>query len=80
MDELTRLGFMKSSAKAAVGVTAVGALVTSSAEAADGQVGSEPVVAFVKDPRAGEITVMSGDREVIVRDPKLAAKIARAAR
>jgi hypothetical protein len=33
----------------------------------------------VKDPSNGEISVMSGDREVVVRDRKLAAKIARAA-
>jgi hypothetical protein len=37
------------------------------------------VVAYVKNPQDGEISVMSGDREVIVRDRKLAAKIARAA-
>jgi hypothetical protein len=70
---------VKSSAGAAASLTVVGALVTSQADADEGPVGSEPVVAYVKDPSIGEISVMSGDREVIVRDPKLAAKLARAA-
>jgi hypothetical protein len=61
-------------------MTVVGALVTSQASADEGPVGSEPVVAYVKDPSSGEISVMSGDREVLVRDRKLAARIARAAR
>ena len=80
MGDLTRLGFVKSSAKAAVGVTAIGALAASEAEANDRHVGSEPVVAFVKNPKTGEVSVMSGDREVVVRDRKLAAMISRAAR
>ena len=50
------------------------------ADADGGGAGSDAVVAYVRDPRSGEISVMSGDREVSVRDPKLAAQIARAAR
>ena len=80
MDDLTRLGFVKSSAGAAASLTVVGALVASQAQADGHNVGSEPVVAYVKDPRSGEISVMSGDREVIVHDQKLAAQIARAGR
>jgi hypothetical protein len=79
VSELTRLGFVKSSVGAAVGMTAIGSLVTASAEAHDAPAGSEPVVAFVKDPSSGEISVMSGEREVIVRDRELAARIGRAA-
>jgi hypothetical protein len=78
--DLTRLGFVKSSAGAAASMTVIGALVTSQAQADDGHIGSEPVVAYVKDPSSGEISVMSGDREVTVRDRKLAAQISRAAR
>jgi len=78
--DLTRLGFVKSSAGAAAGMTAIGALVTSQAQANDRDIGSDPVVAYVKDPSSGEISVMSGDREVTVRDHRLAAQIARAAR
>jgi hypothetical protein len=38
------------------------------------------VVAYVSNPRKGEISVMSGEREVTVRDRKLAASIVRAGR
>jgi hypothetical protein len=72
VSELTRLGFVKSSAAAAAGMTVFGALL---AEDASAQAGEEPVVAYVSDPRKGEISVMRGDREVKVRDKKLAARI-----
>jgi hypothetical protein len=58
-------------------MTVIGALV---ADGADADTGTEPVVAYVRNPRNGEIEVMAGDREVTVRDRKLAARIARAAR
>lgn len=81
MSDLTRRGFVKSSAGAAAGVTAVGALLAvGEADAKAGAIGSKPVVAYVKDPRKGEISVMSGDREVVFRDRNLAAQIARKAR
>ena len=79
MTEITRLGLLKSSAKAIAGATAVSAIATSAADAEAGHVGTDPVVAYVKNPRKGELTVMSGDREVTVRDRALAARIARAA-
>jgi hypothetical protein len=81
MSDLTRRGFVKNSAGAAAGITVVGALVAAGeAEAKEGAVGSEPVVAYVKDARKGDISIMSGDHEVVVRDRKLAAQIARKAR
>ena len=80
MSDLTRRGFVKNSAGAAAGMTLVGALVAQQANADPEAVGSEPVVAYVRDARTGEIEVMAGDREVTVRDRKLAASIARAAR
>jgi hypothetical protein len=82
MSDLTRRGFVRNSAGAAAGMTVIGALAATQAEAkADGvPAGSDPVVAYVKDPSTGEISVMSGDREVNVKDRKLAAQIARAAR
>jgi hypothetical protein len=80
MSDLTRRGFVKTSAGAAAGMTALGVLVTEHAEADVGPDGSHPVVAYVKDPRNGEISVMSGDREVSLRDRKLAARILRASR
>ncbi len=46
----------------------------SSAPAHDGA-----FVAWVKDPKAGEIAVLVGERELIVRDRKLAKRLAQAA-
>ena len=80
MSEITRLGFMKSSAAAVAGFTVIGSLTADRAEAATGHVGSESVVAYMKNPGSGEITVMSGHREVTLHDEKLAARIAQAIR
>jgi hypothetical protein len=80
MSDLTRRGFVKNSAAATAGMTAIGALLAEHADADGGVPGSEPVVAYVRDPRHGDISVMAGDREVTIRNPKLAAQIARAAR
>ncbi len=83
MSDSTRRGFVKSSASAAAGMTVIGALVTEQADAADAEVaatGSGPVVAYVRNAKTGDIAVMAGEREVKVRDRKLAARIARAAR
>jgi hypothetical protein len=77
MSDLTRRGFVKSSAGAAAGMTAVGMLVAQQADA-EAVAGSEPVVAYVSNRGKGEIAVMTGDREVTVRDLKLAARIVRA--
>ena len=67
----TRRAFVKRSASAAVGATMLGALLAGEADAS----ASEPVVAYVHD---GRISIMSGEREVTVRDRKLAAQIVRA--
>jgi hypothetical protein len=37
------------------------------------------LVAYVKDSTTGEISVMSGDREVVVRNRRLAQQLARIA-
>ena len=79
MTELTRRGFVARSAGTAAGMTAIGALVADQADAqavAEGH--AHPVVAYVRNARKGEVSVMSGDREVTVRDRKLAAQITRA--
>jgi hypothetical protein len=67
----TRRAFVKRSATAAVGATVIGALIAGEADAQT----SEPVVAYVHD---GQISIMTGEREVTVRDRKLAAQIVRA--
>ncbi|MGX7680951.1 twin-arginine translocation signal domain-containing protein [Jatrophihabitans sp. DSM 45814] len=38
-----------------------------------------PLVAHISDPSTGEVSVLSGDREVIVRDHDLVARLTRAA-
>ena len=80
MSEVTRRGFVKNSAGAAAGVTAIGALAAGAAEARTEGGGKEPVVAYVSNPRKGEISVMTGEREKKIRDRDLAARITRAAR
>jgi hypothetical protein len=70
---------MKSSVGAAAGLTAIGSLAATKADAEEGPIGSERVVAYVKDPASGEISVMTGEREVIIHDRKLAAQLSRAA-
>ena len=76
MSDTTRRGFVTSSAAAAASVTVVGALV---AEEADAKVAarSGPVVAYIRNPKSGDITVMAGQRQVKLHDRKLAARLAR---
>jgi anaerobic selenocysteine-containing dehydrogenase len=83
MSDLTRRGFVKNSAAATAGMTVIGALLSGPADAhPDGASGehNEAVLAYVRDPRNGEIAVLTGGREVHVHDRRLAAAIARAAR
>jgi hypothetical protein len=80
MGELTRRGFVKKSGGAAASVAAFGALGAAAEADAKTPVGSEPVVAYVRNPRKGEISLMHGEREVSIHDPQLAARIARAAK
>jgi hypothetical protein len=79
MSDLTRRGFVKNSAAATAGITVIGALLAEQAGAHEAEPGSQAVVAYVRDPRKGDISVLSGDREVHVHDRKLAAAIARVA-
>ncbi len=83
MSDLTRRGFVKNSAAATAGITVIGALLSEQADATTGGAGGDgnnAVVAYVRDPRKGDISVLTGDREVHVHDRKLAAAIAHAAR
>ncbi|HTU96159.1 MAG TPA: twin-arginine translocation signal domain-containing protein [Solirubrobacteraceae bacterium] len=80
MSDLTRRGFVKNSAAASAGITMIGALFADQADAHADEPGSRAVVAYIRDPRKGDISVLTGDREVHVHDRKLAAAIARAAR
>ncbi|WP_169739794.1 twin-arginine translocation signal domain-containing protein [Actinospica robiniae] len=44
-----------------------------------GPAAAHPVVAYVKNAATGEIVVMSGEHEVVHKDPKLAARLTRLA-
>ena len=79
MSDSTRRAFVKNSAAAAAGMTVVGALVAEQADAKAAATAG-PVVAYVRDPRTGEISVMAGEREVKLQDRKIAARLARAAK
>ena len=81
MSELTRRAFVRNSATTAAGMTAIGALAVNAADASATPPGAaEPIVAYVRDPGSGEVALMTADREVTIRDRKLAAQIARAAK
>jgi hypothetical protein len=79
MSDTTRRGFVKNSAAAAAGVTVVGALIAEEADAT-AAAKSGPIVAYIREPRNGEISVMAGERQVKLHDRKIAARIARAAK
>ena len=79
MSDLTRRGFVTNSAAATAGITVIGALLSEHADARPVPPGTQPVVAYIRDPAEGEISVLAGDREVHVHDLKLAARIARLA-
>jgi hypothetical protein len=75
--ELTRRGFVKGSAEAAAGMTVLAALLADQADA-HGDPGSRPIIAYIRNPKKGDISVMVADREVMIHDRKLAARLARA--
>jgi hypothetical protein len=86
----TRRAFLTTAGAAAAGV---GALATGLGAAPAAEAATEPahrhdepaaepasIVAYMHDPANGEITVMSGDREVTVTDHRLTAAFARKVR
>ena len=81
MSASTRRAFVKNSVAAAAGMTAIGGLTAETADAmAEPEAPTGSVVAYVRDAKTGEISVMAGDRSVQVHDRQLARRIARAAR
>jgi len=86
MSDLTRRAFVRSSAGAAAGLTAIGALGVGEADAkptkhpahkAQKHSDSNSVVAWLGNPHDGRITIMAGQHEVTIHDHTLAAEIAR---
>jgi len=86
MGKVTRRGFL-STAGAVTGAAALGAatagptLMAAAAEAATPAhpLPNEPVVAYVRDPKTGDLRLMVGHREVSVQDPALVQRILAAA-
>jgi hypothetical protein len=80
VNQQSRRNFLRLGAVTTVGV----AIVPGFAASADAAESSAPAhdgafVAWVKNPQAGEIAVLVGDRELTVRDRKLAKRLAQAA-
>lgn len=83
----SRRGFI---GRASIGAAAVGVmssvpgltLATDSSEGAPGEVPAaamaEPMVAQVRDFASGELSIMSGLKEVVVRDPQLVMRLLKA--
>jgi hypothetical protein len=86
MAKLSRRAFL-SSAGAVTGAAALGAVAgvpglaggAGLAVAGSGELPAEPVVAYVRDARRGELAVVVGEREVAVRDAALVRRIVDAA-
>lgn len=79
MSDTTRRAFVQRSAATAAGMTIVGAFMAEDADA-KAAAKSGPVVAYISKPANGEIVLMHGKHQVKLRNRKLAAQIARAAR
>jgi len=87
MAKVTRRGFL-TSAGAVTGAVALGAatagptLIAAATDAASpaASLTDEPVVAYVRNPKAGEVRLMVGHREVAVKDRALVQRIVSAAR
>jgi hypothetical protein len=84
---VTRLSFLKASAGAAAGAAAIG--VPAAAALSGDKKGEvtepssqnpkEPVMAYVRDAKRGEVTIMSGANETTYRDRSLVKRLLDAA-
>ncbi len=94
MAGLSRRTFLQSSAAAAAGAAVIGVPISSALAAGStksapasagtaGAVGSQasgPLVVWVSDATAGDLSILVGENEVTYHDPDLVARLARAAR
>jgi hypothetical protein len=81
MSETSRRKFLAATGAGVAGVTVVG-VAGGTAQAATARrknAATEPVVAYVPEPKAGVLHLMVGQREVIVEDHDLVARILNAA-
>jgi hypothetical protein len=87
MSKFDRRSFLRT-AGVATGVAVLGGVPAVAAAATDGEaqvvavpspLPKEPLLAYVRDARKGEVTVVSGLRELTFRDPQLVKRIQKAA-
>jgi hypothetical protein len=77
MSSATRRGFLAMTGAGAAVVAAPGVVAPAAAQAPAGAVkASGPLVAYVRDVRGGAVSIMVGDREVVVHDRDLVARLA----
>jgi hypothetical protein len=85
---VSRRGFLTAASAGAAGIGVLAAagpavtnLVTDSEDASPAEVPAaltaEPVVAQIRDVASGEISIMSGMQEVVVKDPQLVMRLLR---
>ncbi len=90
MPDLTRRRFLQTgvaTGAASIGTLTLGSGIAAAALAAAGVTATdvlaksngEPLVAYVRDPRRGELSIVVGAREIAVRDPELVGRLLRAA-
>lgn len=91
MSKVTRRSFLQASAGMAGGAMAVGAPAALAGDAGAAEaacatvvapstgVPREPVMAYVRDAVAGEVTLVAGTRETTYRDPALVKRLLDAA-
>jgi hypothetical protein len=86
MTDATRRGFliMAGAGAAAAGVAAIAPAAGQATPTITRSRGaarvSSPLVAYVRDARKGDVSVMVGEREVVVHDPELVARLTHASR
>jgi hypothetical protein len=80
MPEPTRRGFLTIAGAGAAAVGFAGVAPAAAAAPVRAPAGaSGPLVAYVTDMQRGELTLMVGEREVVIHDRDLTARLARAA-
>jgi hypothetical protein len=89
MSKVTRRSFLQTSVGVAGGTAIVGAPAAVASRggtppsevvtAASRRVPHEPVMAYVRDARRGEVTLVAGKRETTYRDPELVRRLLKAA-
>jgi hypothetical protein len=76
MNDTSRRKFLAAAAAGAGAVAGtVGLPITSAGAATRGPKAKEPVVAWIENPNSDELVLMAGEREVVVRDRDLVARI-----